>query len=83
MLIKGKDLIYLLKNRPIEIEKTRSLFPLIFYLFSYLFSMMAMIALGMVTDELLFFFVGLLLFGLTMFIVVIITDFKNLAWDAI
>ena len=45
--------------------------------------MMAMIALGMVTDELLFFFVGLLLFGLTMFIVVIITDFKNLAWDAI
>ncbi len=77
------SLIYLLKNRPIEIEKSRSLFPLLFYLFCYLFSVAAMIALGLVTDVLWFFFVGLLLFGITMFIVVCITDFKNLAWDAI
>ncbi|QEE17114.1 carotenoid biosynthesis protein [Promethearchaeum syntrophicum] len=77
------SLIYLLRNRPIEIEKTHSLFPLLFYLFSYLFSVIAMIGLGLVTEVLWFFFVGLLLFGITIFIVVTITDFKNLTWDAI
>ncbi len=77
------SLIYLLRNRPIEVEKTRSLFPLLFYLFSYLFSVAAMIYLELLTEVLWFFFVGLLLFGITMFIVVVITDFKNLAWDAI
>jgi len=77
------SLIYLLRNRPIEIEKTGSLFPLIFYVFSYLFSVAAMIYLGLATEVLWFFFVGLLLFGITMFILICITDFKNLAWDAI
>jgi len=76
-------LIYLIRKRPIEIEKTHSLFPLIFYLFSYLFSVAAMFYLGLVTDVLWFFFVGLLQFGITIFIVVSVTDFKNLAWDAI
>lgn len=76
-------LIYLLRKRPIEVEKTRSLFPLLFYLFSYMFSVVAMIALGLVTDVLWFFIVGLLLFVITMFILVSITDFKNLEWDAI
>jgi len=75
--------IYLLRKRPIEIEKTRSLFPLLFYIFSYMFSVAAMIGLGLVTAVLWFFFVGLLLFGITIFIVVAVTDFKNLAWDAI
>ena len=77
------SLIYLLRNRPIEIEKTHSLFPLLFYIFSYLFPVIAMIGLGLVSDVLWFFFVGLFLFGITIFIVVSITDFKNLAWDAI
>ncbi len=76
-------LIYILRKRPIEIEKTRSLFPLTFYAFSYLFSVGAMIYLGLVTDVLWFFFVGLLQFGITIFIVASVTDFKNLAWDAI
>ena len=76
-------LIFIIRKRPIEVEKTQSLFPILFYLFSYLFSVAAMIALGLVTDVLWFFFVGLLLFGITMFILVCITDFKNLAWDAI
>ena len=76
-------LIYILRKRPIEIEKTQSVFPLLFYLFSYLFSVTAMIYLGLVTEVLWFFIVGLLLFGITMFIVVYITDFKNLEWDAI
>jgi len=76
-------LIYLIRNRTIEIEKTRSLFPLIFYLFTYLFSVAAMFYLGLVTDVLWFFFVGLLQFGITIFIVVSVTDFKNLKWDAI
>ena len=76
-------LIYLIRKRPIEVEKSRSLFPLLFYLFSYLFSVIAMIALGLVIEILWFFIVGLFLFGITIFIVVVITDFKNLAWDAI
>ena len=76
-------LIYFLIKRPIEVEKTRSLFPLIICIFSYMFSVVAMISLGLVTEVLWFFIVGLLLFGITMFIVVYITDFKNLAWDAI
>ena len=76
-------LIYILKKRPIEIEKTQSLFPLLFYLFCYLFSVIAMIALGLVSDVLWFFIIGLVLFGITMFIIVCSTDFKNLAWDAI
>ncbi|MHA1647976.1 MAG: hypothetical protein ACTSVL_10420 [Promethearchaeota archaeon] len=76
-------LIYLIRKRPIEIEKTRSLFPLLFYLFSYLFSVAAMFYLGLVNDVLWFFFMGLLQFGITIFIVVSVTDFKNLAWDAI
>jgi hypothetical protein len=76
-------LIYILKKRPIEIEKTRSLFPLIFYIFCYLFSVIAMIYLGLVTEVLWFFFVGLVQFGITMFIVARVTDFKNLAWDAL
>ncbi|MHA1563606.1 MAG: hypothetical protein ACTSPA_16020 [Promethearchaeota archaeon] len=77
------SLVYILRKRPIEVEKTHSLIPLLFYLFSYLFSVAAMIALGLVSEVLWFFFVGLLLFGITMFIIICITDFKNLAWDAI
>ncbi len=76
-------LIYILKKRPIDIEKTQSLFPLIFYLFSYMFSVIAMFALGIVAEKFWFFIVGLILFGLTMFIIVCSTDFKNLKWDAI
>ena len=76
-------LIYILRKRPIEIEKTQSVFPLLFYIFCYLFSVAAMIALGLVAEVLWFFFVGLVLFGITMFIIVCSTDFKNLAWDAI
>ncbi|MHA1857375.1 MAG: hypothetical protein ACTSW5_14405 [Promethearchaeota archaeon] len=75
--------IYFLLKHPIEIEKTQSLFPLIFYVFSYLFSLMAFVALGLVSEILWFFFVGLVLFGMTMFIVVSITDFKDIEWDAI
>jgi len=76
-------LIYLIRKHPIEIEKNCSLFPIIFYVFSYLFSVAAMFYLGLVTDVLWFFFIGLLQFGITIFIVVSVTDFKNLEWDAI
>ena len=77
------SLIYFLIKRPIEVEKTRSLFPLIICTFSYMFSVVAMMSLGLVTEVLWFFIVGLALFGLTMFIIVCSTDFKNLKWDAI
>ncbi len=76
-------IVYILRKRPIEIEKTQSLFPLLFYIFFYMFSMVAVIVLGLVTEVLWFFIVGLVLFGTTMFIIACSTDFKNLAWDAI
>ncbi len=76
-------LIYVLRNRPITVEKTRSLFPLSFILFSYLFSVVAMVALGLATEVFWFFAVGLLLFGSTMCLLVYLIDFKHLAWDAI
>lgn len=75
--------VYFLKNRPIEIKKTPSLFLLIYYLFVYLFSISALVHLELATKAPWFFVLGLILFGITMFIVASITDFKRLAWDEI
>lgn len=75
-------LIFFLRKRP-EIEKTRSLYPLVYYLNCYLFAIFGMISINLVSEVLWFFILCLLLFGITMYLIASVTDFKNLTWDAI
>ena len=76
-------LVYFLKKRPVKIKKTSSIFLVIYYLFVYLFSISAMVHLGLASTAPWFFVLELILFGSTMFIVASITDFKQLEWDKI
>lgn len=75
-------LAFFIRERP-EIEKTRSLYPLVYYLNSYLFIILGMISINFVSEMLWFFIFGLVIFGITMYLIAYVTDFKDLTWDEI